>query len=254
MGLRPLDWSKWLEIDERRDEELRQKQQLLASRPDVVVATRPAGDPASAELYGRVRDWFADYAPSYLNDLAPSPGGEHPVVAAARLVQEDLCVMVRSDAWRLQAACVCFPSRWQLALKIGRTMDDIHQPIPGYRETLADPTNGVFDRLRPDRPFWRLNWTVIDQADLHQPHSPRQLSPVDINEWYFRVERQTISRLPESGAVVFTIRNYVASVGELREQPEFLEHLLTGIESAPAAMQDYKGWVGVADRLREAMA
>ncbi len=252
MGLRPLEIERWLEVDAHRDEELALKADLLATRPEVVVATRPEGDAASAELYDEVLDWFARYAP----DLAPGTKetSEHPVVAAARLVQEDLCVLVRSDAWRLQAACVCFPSRWTLATKIGRTMDQIHEPIPGYAESLSGPTTGVFDRLKPERPFWRLNWTVIDDPSLHQPHAPRQLSPDDIDQWFFRVERQTIRRLALSDAIVFTIHNYVAAVNDLRDTPEFLEHLLLGIEGAPTDMQEYKGWVGVAHSLREALS
>jgi len=82
------------------------------------------------------------------------------VVAAARLVQEDLCVLVRSDAWRLQAACVCFPSRWNLASKLGTTLDDIHRPVPSYDVELSRPTNAFFERLKPSRSFWRLNWNT----------------------------------------------------------------------------------------------
>ena len=43
MGLRPLDLDHWLEVDERRDDELELKRQLLDSSFDVVVATRPDG-------------------------------------------------------------------------------------------------------------------------------------------------------------------------------------------------------------------
>jgi hypothetical protein len=251
MGLRPLEISRWLEIDAHRPEELALKTHLLADKPEAVVATRPGGNDASAELYCEVLAWLATYAP----DVEPRiDTRDHPIVAAARLVQEDLCVLVRDDAWRLQAACVCFPSRWQLASKIGRTLDQIHAPIPGYDENLSGPTNGVFDRLNPDKAFWRLNWTVIDDATLHQPDAPRQLPREDIDQWFFRVERQTIRRLRDTGAIVFTIHNYVASVNELRTTPEFIEHLLLGIDGAPAAMQEYKGWVDVAQRLREVLA
>ena len=251
MGLRPLDLAQWLEVDEHRDEELALKSDLLANTPEVVVATRREGEEASTELYHEVLAWLDAYAPSLVE---PVPrGDEHPIVAAARLVQEDLCVMVRDEVWRLQAACVCFPSRWSLATKIGRSLDEIHAPIPGYDQVLAGPTNGVFDRLRPDRGFWRLNWTVIDSPALHQPDAPRELPPDDIDQWFFRVERQTIRRLPLTQAVVFTIHNYVSPVAALRQQPEFLEHLLLGIEGAPPAMQEYKGWLGVAQRLREAI-
>ena len=53
MGLRPLDFDRWLEVDARRDDELAQKRQLLDVDYDVVVATNPAGDEGSHELARR---------------------------------------------------------------------------------------------------------------------------------------------------------------------------------------------------------
>ena len=50
MGLRPLDLAHWLEVDERRDQEIALKSTLLAERRDVVVATRPEGFEASAHV------------------------------------------------------------------------------------------------------------------------------------------------------------------------------------------------------------
>ena len=251
MGLRPLEMARWLEIDARRDEELALKSRLLREVPETVVATQPAGDAPSAELYGEVLAWLDAYgAPS--RDVAPGVQ-DHPVVAAARLVQEDLCVLVRDDLWRLRAACVCFPSRWSLATKIGRGLDEIHAPVPGYRETLASATTGLFDRLSVDRPFWRLNWTVLDDPSLFQPEPAREATGEDVTQWHFRVERQTIRRLRRTGAIVFTIRSYVSPVAELAGQPEFLAHLCASIEGAPPATQSYKGWVDVARRLRDAL-
>jgi hypothetical protein len=179
---------------------------------------------------------------------------DHPVVAAARLVQEDLCVLVRSDVWRLQAACVCFPSRWNLASKLGTTLDDIHRPVPIYDVELSRPTNAFFERLKPDRSFWRLNWTLIDSPALHQPTSARHSPHGDLGDWFFRVERQTLRRLAKSGAIVFTIRNYVASAKDLCEShEEFGATLLSNLDTAPTAMQEYKGWIGVADRFRASL-
>ncbi len=169
-------------------------------------------------------------------------------------MQEDLCVLVRSDAWRLQAACVCFPSRWNLASKLGTTLDDIHGPVPIYDVELSRPTNAFFERLKPDRSFWRLNWTLIDSPVLHQPTSARRSPHGELADWFFRVERQTLRRLPVSGAVVFTIRNYVASAQELCDtHEEFGATLLLNLDTAPASVQEYKGWVGVADRLRTSL-
>ncbi len=251
MGLRPLDLDQWLEVDDRRDDELEQKVQLLDTAFDVVVATNPEGDEGSRELLGEVTRYLDVHHPELTIEVRR---GEHPIVAAARLVQEDLCVLVRSDVWRLQAACVCFPSRWNLASKLGATLDDIHGPVPIYDVELSRPTNAFFERLKPDRSFWRLNWTLIDSPALHQPTSARRSPDGELADWFFRVERQTLRRLPESGAIVFTIHNYVASAKELCEaHEEFGATLLLNLDTAPLAMQEYKGWVSVADRLRASL-
>jgi hypothetical protein len=251
MGLRPLNLDHWLEVDERRGDELELKRQLLDSAFDVVVATNPEGDAGSEELHAEVTRFLEVHHPEIAIDVR---GDEHPVVAAARLVQEDLCVLVRSDVWRLQAACVCFPSRWNLASKLGATLDDIHRPVPAYDVELSRPTNAFFERLKPDRSFWRLNWTLIDSPALHQPTSARHSPRGDLADWHFRVERQTLRRLAVSDAVIFTIRNYVASAKELCDaHEEFGATLLLNLDTAPESMQHYKGWVGVADRLRTSL-
>ena len=164
-------------------------------------------------------------------------------------------MLVQSDTWRLQAACVCFPSRWNLASKLGATLDDIHRPVPLYDVELSRPTNAFFDRLRSDRPFWRLNWTLIDSPALHQPTAARRRPHGDLNDWFFRVERQTLRRLSESDTILFTIHNYVGSARALCDDHEdFGPTLLRSLDTAPLEVQAYKGWRGVADRLRSALA
>ncbi|HVA69769.1 MAG TPA: DUF3445 domain-containing protein [Acidimicrobiales bacterium] len=252
MGLRPLDPSTWFEIDGHYEEEMALKATLLRESYDVVVATNPEGDEASFELLQEVREFLRTYRPELT--LAPTEG-EHPIVAASRLVQEDLCVLVRDDAWRLRAACVCFPSRWSLATKIGTTLDEIHSPVPLYDQVLARPTSAFFDRLTPERSFWRLNWTLLDSPVLHQPFGARTSPRGGLADWFFRVERQTLRQLPQTKAIVFTIRTYVASAASLRENDEtFVPALVFALESAPSSVQTYKGWTGVAQQLRDALA
>ncbi len=252
MGLRPLDLANWLEVDDQRSSELQLKNELLAENFEIVVATNAEGYEASAELLACIEESLKEFHPeiSYKVDRS-----EHPIVSASRLVQEDLCVLVKSDDWRLQAASVCFPSRWDLSTKIGTTLDSIHGPVPGYDVELSNPTNAFFDRLKPDRSFWRLNWTLLDNPTLHQPFSSRRSPSGDLDDWYFRVERQTLRQLPKTNAIVFTIRNYVASAKTLRERdPEFGPNLLAALDSSPESMQGYKGWVGVADKLRSELS
>jgi hypothetical protein len=69
------------------------------------------------------------------------------------------------------------------------------------------------------------------------------------------VERQTLRRLARSDAIVFTIRTYVASAQELCDaHDEFAATLLLNLDTAPEAMQSYKGWTGVAERLRASLS
>lgn len=247
MGLRPLAPEDWLEVDENRHAELALKEALLATRRDDVVGLTPAAEAASGELLEEVTAFLRVQHPQ----LAwSSDEREHPLVAAARVVQEDLCVMVRTDEWRLAGACVCFPSRWRLRDKVGTTVDEIHRPVPGYDTSLAAPTRAVFDRLAPERSFWRLNWTLLDSPDLFQPVAARAAGAAPIDQWFFRVERQTIRRLPRSDAIIFTIRTYVTPLAASLGDARFVTHLLASVESAPEATRGYKGWVGVAQKLR----
>jgi hypothetical protein len=252
MGLRPLDLARWLEVDEHFAADLALKDELLAQRRDVVVAIDPCAREASEELLSEVRANLAQHHPTLPIEVRHD---DDPLVAASRLVQEDLCVLVREDDWRLRAACICFPSRWDLATKLGATLDEIHHPVPGYHDQLSRPTNQFFDRLRAERSFWRLNWTLLDSPDLFQPVAARRAPAGGLDEWFFRVERQTLRALPLTGAVVFTIRTYVTSAQVLCEgDAAFTSTLLHALESAPTDVQTYKGWTGVAQRLRDEIA
>ncbi len=246
MGLRPLEPSRWLEFDEDAAALRSLRARLIDEERERVVALDEPGRAPSAELLEVVLDHLARVHPERVAPI----GDDHPLVEAARLVCEDLCVMVREDAWRLRAAVVCFPSRWDLREKIGATLREIHGPVPGYEAALGDPVDAFFDRIDVARGYWRLNWTLLDTPELFVPEGARAAPGGDLENWYFRVERQTFRRLSGSGAVVFTIRTYVAPAARLAERDEhFVEALVDQMASAPPAIQAYKGWVGVAERL-----
>ena len=268
MGLRPLPADRWLEVDAHRPEELALKQHLLATVPADVFAALPGSEAAGAELLERVLTDLDEHHPGLVSrdgtgrlvehttGVAVDPAGRHPVDVAGRLVQEDLCVMDRrDDAWRLVAASLCFPSRWRLADKIGRDLSAIHAPVPGYEDALARPTAAFFDRLRPERPVWRLNWTLIDHPDLHQPDAASRRGATAGAEpgqsLWFRVERQTLRRLDGTGAVIFTIRTYVTPLDALvGRYPDAAGALLATLPTVPDATLAYKGWEGLVGTLR----
>ena len=245
MGLRPLPRHAWLEVDQHRERELTAKGDLLATTPDVVIGVAPGSDAAQRELETAIIDDLAEHHGLEVHSVARAD--EAPIVRAARLVQEDLCLFERrGGTWEMTAACVCFPSRWTLSEKVGQNLSAIHGPVPGYAEALGRPVEALFNRLHPDRPVWRLNWTILDTNELHLPTPAARQGlhlPDDLSTMTFRIERQTLRTLPETGAICFTIRTYTAPLGELlADQPALAADLAATLRTVDVEMATYKGW------------
>ena len=125
MGTRGLDPEVWLLVDDDRDRDLALKADLLAERHG---RCSPRVDSPRSTRRQR-RCWTSSSAAT---GAAPRPD-LHPLDAAGRLVQEDLCLLVlRDGAPHLDAASLCFPSYWRLADKLGRPLADVHDPVAHY--------------------------------------------------------------------------------------------------------------------------
>lgn len=266
MGLMALKLDDWIEIDDELVGILTHKRRILAARHDDAFAALPATEAAGAE----VLTLLAEHLPRRFPTVYPRMGasiavaatgeliglgapGAHPLETAARLVPEDLCLLRPvGDSYVLAAACLCAPSRWRLADKIGRSLADIHAPVPHYDAVLARPVERFFAKLAVDRPVWRLNWTIHDSADLYQPvpPPPRALGTADFADGVFlRVERQTLRRLLQSGDVLFTIRTYIRALGQVAENKRDALRLAGAIEGLPPEMRAYRNMGHFADAL-----
>lgn len=261
MGLHRLDPADWLEVDDRRAVELAEKRRLLDTARRTVLGSLPDGDAPAAELLALVVDHLAARGVVTADDgvLVDHATGErtpmtgvHPLEAAALVAQEDLCVLAAADGeWRLAAACVCFPSRWSLASKLGASLLGIHEPVPGFADELARPATTFFDRLDVERPVWRLNWTLLDTDELHLPSPAAKRRPPPGAEdlgsaLWFRVERQTLRRLAATGAIVFTIRTHVCSLGDLvAASPDTAVALRATLATVTPDVAAYKGWTAL---------
>jgi hypothetical protein len=247
MGLRALEPSRWLEVDDLHGADVDQKRRLLERCPEQVLAVvaDPDGRVAAAaqELLDRLVAHLATHHPALDRTVDES---RHPVDSAGRLTQEDWCVHLPDDQdrWRLVAASVCFPTRWDLTTKIGRTLREIHAPVPLYDQQLADPMDAYFARMRPQQAVWRLNWNITDDPVLHQPHHDTASSPPAAHEVggrvWLRVERQTLVKLPRTGAIVFGIRVHVDPLDSMAHDVETLTRLRAALAALPAEVLEDK--------------
>lgn len=244
LGVRPLDLRDWIELGPDADAAIEAKPRLAAEHPDTVFAVldgeveREAAEVADA-VVGHVRTRWPDrYGTAVLDpDL-------HPLDAAARLVPEDLVLLVERDGqFVFGGGSVCFPNRWDLRSKIGLTMAQVHDPVGRLNAQLAAPIDRFFDRLTPERSFWRLGWGVLDTPDWYTPldgtAAPRPVSPPP-DRLFLRVERETLRRFPTTGCVLFTIRTFVSPMTGLRSSPDVARRLAAAVESLPADVRNYK--------------
>ena len=258
VGARALDLTKWIEINSDYEIDLAQKQDFLSKKQDEVFVSIPLGDAGSREVLELLSEHLPRIFPErWPNEVSVDPS-LHPLEAASLLVQEDLCVMSQvGNDWILSAASLCFPSRWDVREKIGKNLLGIHGPVPHYAETIGAATQNIFDKLTVERPVWRVNWTVMDSGELHQPTAVRSPDAMDITSsnieesLYFRRERQTLRKLPDSGDILFTIRTYSDTFAQVVKQfPDFRQHIGTTIAGSTPQLVDYKGWANILNELQ----
>ncbi len=258
VGARALNLDDWIEINQDYEAYVAYKQELLSTKHDEVFVSLPMGDHGSREVLALMREHLPRVFPQRWPTGVPVDESRHPLEAASLLVQEDLSLMTQVGTdWVLSAASLCFPSRWDVRDKIGKNLVGIHAPVPHYEEKIGTATQNLFDKLSVERPIWRVNWTVMDSGELHQPTAPRgpdamQLSSENIEQaLHFRRERQTLRKLPESGDILFTIRTYTDPFATVVEQfPEFRRNIGSTIAGASPQTADYKGWVKILNDLQ----
>ena len=252
LGVRPLDLRDWIELGPDADAAIAAKSTLNAEHPDTVFAVLDDVAPESSEVATALVEHLRRRWPERFGDTCLDPG-LHPLDAAARLVPEDLVLLVERDG-RLVfgGGSVCFPNRWDLRSKLGLSLAGVHAPVAQLNEQLEGPIDAFFDRLTPQRSFWRLGWGILDTPDWYTPldgtAGPRPADPAP-DQLFLRVERETLRRFPVTNCVLFTIRTYVAPIGTVADYLEIAGRLADSLAALPDDVRGYKDVRATADAL-----
>ena len=263
IGLKPLDINDWIEVDSHLPTYLDEKERLLATVRDKILASEQGTEASQREILDAlVVHLLAMFPDTYrLNghtmEIIPAKRRVNldnpnlPILhIAASLVQEDLVLMRKGDAgWRLAAASLCFPSAWNLHEKFGKPMHEIHKPVPGFGEGTrnAELIARMFDKLQPSQPVIRWNWSLYGDATLYHPvsdHGMKRRFGDKGDQIVLRLERQTLRKMPISGDLLFTIRIHNDPLTMLETHPDGAE-LAKSIAAQVAAFSHpevtYKG-------------
>jgi hypothetical protein len=236
IGLKPIDASAWLEGGEA--DPAGRKDPLLASNPAFVWGEIEGSRPGQAEVLALVR----------AAGVAAPDDGAAPLLTAARAVADDLCLMEkRGDDWRLAAISLCAGSFFTAQDAIGKSIGELHGPVPGFAERFQRRVERIFDGLRPGLILERRNWSVLNTDALHTPDPAPyrarigEITTEDAGEAVFlRMERQTLRRLPQTGGVLFTIRVWRHPLAALDQDPARRRAFAAAWRGASADFRAYK--------------
>lgn len=233
MGLVKLDESEWLQPDP----------DLAARREGFVVYPEGIQITPEAEAPGR--------------ELAAMLNVEGALAEAAAARHEDMCLLTGvegEDVYRLIGAAVAWPSDWTPAEKMGLPLRALHAPIQGYEDQLATGVDRFMETLKPGPIYGRCNWFITSTDAMHWVQGETaeadfaHVTAENAGETLFvRSERQTLRRLPETGAILFTIGVYVAPLGRL--SLDNIQRLASALTSLLSGEGDRRGTGAYAEAL-----
>tara|TARA_Y100001970_G_scaffold158168_1_gene193467 strand:+ start:399 stop:1274 length:876 start_codon:yes stop_codon:yes gene_type:complete len=256
IGLSPISESKWLEIDDKFIEEIDLKKELLKTNRNEVLQIAENCEEEQNEILEYILDYLQKFHSEKFkisqdsvyvestNDSYKLNQFENPIELASLLVQEDLVLMSpRKDKFYLEAASLSAPSHWSLTEKFSKSLMDLHNGVPGYKEDIGKRVDEIFNKLPAERILERYNWSIYDDPKLFQPVHSKPLVEFKVakpNKLFLRVERQTIRKLPKYGTVLFTIRVHVDPIESILNDKHSLKSLKMAVENLSGSMKEYK--------------
>ena len=248
MGLEQLTPSQWMLVDEDATAFLSHKLEQQKKRPAQIYQTLPASQDAQSEFSSLLEaHLIADHRFQRTDtDKLINPqfgiewkGLERDLWSASLWIQEDICLLEKiRNEYILTAASVCSPSNWDMPSKIGKPVSEIHKPVPGYKNQMSDKVDRLIRNLKPEKPLKRFNWSIQPHGDLYWKTDAGVKEERQQKHW--RVERQTLLRLPSTNAIVFGIRVFLHSFSVMAKIPGFDNTIAAIIERLPAEQSVYK--------------
>lgn len=149
------DW--WLELENTYSRRIAQRIELYNRHGEDVLQCLPGAEAACTELMEMVLQFLVARYPQYF--ALKYPAGEdtesfvnqilgrrfriremHPLVVLLTNVPEDFAITIKNEetgAYEFRAGIICSSLGWNVASKIGKTLQEIHQPIPDYEEKMS---------------------------------------------------------------------------------------------------------------------
>jgi hypothetical protein len=246
VGLKEIEMDSWLDKDQGFDSDIEQKIDLSKYHTDEVFVELPESRDAQEEVLHLMQSLLRFSGTSWTTRTIwrlPLPS----LMAAGLAVQEDLCIMTRKpEAWILSAGSINFPSFWSPKEKLGKSLDQMHMPVPKWNDKIGKVITQRMDELPVGAPYERFNWTITTETNKFQPCKIRNrktfADPTYIKDNFFvRTERQILYKLEKSKDILFTIRTYLNPISFVETDHSLRIGMRDAILSSDADTLEYKG-------------
>lgn len=176
MGITKMPRSEWIKIDNLYLKRINHRKDLLRTEQDLCVGSNEGAFPAIRELYTEIMinqlpkgfpSTFSTKRGTFVNHITgckysincETLDARYMLNTLAENVEEDFYFMVPDEdgEYRLQAYSSCFPQGLHSASKMGLSVREIHQPVPGYESRLGNGVDKYFRRMEPSVFYGRLN-------------------------------------------------------------------------------------------------
>lgn len=129
-------------------------------------------------------------------------------------LQEDIAIhKVTNDKDWLAACHICFPSGWRPEEKIGKSFDEIHEPIPGMN---LKNSKAIVKSMVNHGPFVRFVWGLCYERKLStHPSIPYPKFDINNPKVLIKIERQVTYGFPEAECALFVIRQEIIEEKEI---------------------------------------
>ncbi|MBK8035660.1 MAG: DUF3445 domain-containing protein [Verrucomicrobiaceae bacterium] len=232
MNLRPGDAVGYWRDSEEAVETLAERRRWLMEHPERHLGLLPEGRDEVSEALAWIMKVLGQ----------PESTPEH----AAMTLEPDWLVLSGDPArdFPVLGGAVVFPSGWALEEKMGRPLHEVHAPVPGLQQALGASISTFLSRVAPLAAWERDNWGLSADPSLNH-HPARPLKRLDaaatLDSTWVRLERQFVTRLPVTQAILFGIRVSNHRLDHLAMLPGLASRLRQALETMDETLAGYKG-------------
>ncbi|KAI8715134.1 hypothetical protein NCS52_01020400 [Fusarium sp. LHS14.1] len=240
MSFQKMETDYWIELDNTYHRYIQERKDIFDKNGKNILNALPGSELACKELMEMVIQFLCARYPHYFqlegntfinrilgteNDLSTAD----PLHVLLENVPEDFAIMLRdpqTGRYHFRAGVICASTGWSLGTKLGLGLPEIHEPVPDYKEKMQLSMDRFFTKMPTSKPIQRGAWGFEVGQHLYMPPEDPGLDirnsqdpSLRLEDLYFRVDWQTLRRLPLSGAIVFNFKAFYTPVTSLKDEP-----------------------------------